>query len=104
VIRVSTVVTAITVALVIGVGATGLALAQEDLYDCTDFNTQEQAQEQLQTGDPWGIDEDSDGIACEELPSGFVDEKEPTFIPPNPDYEPEENFDVIPEGGEKDGQ
>jgi hypothetical protein len=45
------------------------ALAQ-DLYDCSDFDTQEEAQAQLLPGDPYGLDEDSDNKACEDLPSG----------------------------------
>ena len=45
------------------------ALAQ-DLYDCADFATQEEAQQFLESGAPYGLDADSDGIACEELSSG----------------------------------
>ena len=52
---------------------TALALvpsaAMADL-DCADFATQEEAQEQLLPGDPYGLDADGDGIACETLPSG----------------------------------
>jgi hypothetical protein len=39
-------------------------------YDCSDFATQEEAQEHLLPGDPHGLDGDNDGIACESLPSG----------------------------------
>jgi len=39
-------------------------------YDCADFATQEEAQEYLEPGDPYGLDGDGDGIACEDLPSG----------------------------------
>jgi hypothetical protein len=39
-------------------------------YDCADFATQEEAQEHLLPGDPYGLDADNDGIACEDLPSG----------------------------------
>ena len=48
------------------------ASAQEDLYDCADFSTQEEAQAALNgdPSDPYGLDADSDGIACEELPGG----------------------------------
>jgi Excalibur calcium-binding domain len=45
------------------------AMAAAD-YDCADFATQEEAQEQLLPGDPYGLDADNDGIACEDLPSG----------------------------------
>jgi hypothetical protein len=43
--------------------------AAQDLYDCSDFTYQEDAQAQLLPGDPYGLDADNDGIACEELPS-----------------------------------
>jgi Excalibur calcium-binding domain len=39
-------------------------------YDCSDFATQEEAQEYLEPGDPYRLDADNDGIACEDLPSG----------------------------------
>lgn len=39
-------------------------------YDCADFATQEEAQEYLLPGDPYGLDGDNDGVACEDLPSG----------------------------------
>lgn len=53
------------------------AQAQEsgDRYDCSDFETQEEAQAvyNQDTSDPYGLDEDDpqpdDGIACEALPS-----------------------------------
>lgn len=38
--------------------------------DCSDFATQEEAQENLLPGDPHGLDGDNDGVACEDLPSG----------------------------------
>jgi hypothetical protein len=39
-------------------------------YDCSDFATQEEAQEHLLPGDPDRLDADGDGVACEDLPSG----------------------------------
>jgi len=39
-------------------------------FDCADFSNQEEAQEYLLPGDPYGLDADNDGIACEDLPSG----------------------------------
>ncbi len=44
---------------------------EEDLYDCTDFTYQEDAQLSYNgdPSDPYGLDEDGDGIACEELPT-----------------------------------
>ncbi|MDQ3913002.1 MAG: DUF4352 domain-containing protein [Actinomycetota bacterium] len=37
-------------------------------YDCTDFQSQEEAQLYLAPGDPYGLDEDNNGLACEGLP------------------------------------
>ena len=37
-------------------------------YDCTDFQSQEEAQLYLAPGDPYGLDEDDNGLACETLP------------------------------------
>lgn len=59
--------------LVLGVtalfGASPSTAAAID-YDCSDFATQEEAQEHLLPDDPYGLDGDNDGIACESLPSG----------------------------------
>lgn len=37
-------------------------------YACTDFRTQEEAQAYLTPGDPYVLDPDGNGLACEELP------------------------------------
>jgi hypothetical protein len=37
-------------------------------YDCADFANQAEAEEYLLPGDPYNLDADSDGIACEDLP------------------------------------
>jgi hypothetical protein len=37
-------------------------------YDCEDFKTQEEAQLYLAPGDPYHLDEDGNGLACETLP------------------------------------
>lgn len=37
-------------------------------YDCADFSSQSAAQSYLLPGDPYGLDGDGDGIACESLP------------------------------------
>ena len=37
-------------------------------YDCSDFSTRSQAHRQLLPGDPYGLDADGDGVACEDLP------------------------------------
>jgi hypothetical protein len=44
------------------------SVAPVDTYDCTDFQTQEEAQLYLAPGDPYGLDEDGNGLACEDLP------------------------------------
>ena len=47
------------------------ALAQDpSTYNCDDFATQEEAQQFLLPGDPYLLDADDDGMACDELPSG----------------------------------
>lgn len=50
-------------------GSSGPVATASD-YDCSDFASQEEAQEYLEPGDPYGLDADNDGIACEDLPSG----------------------------------
>jgi len=37
-------------------------------YDCADFANQAEAEEYLLPGDPYNLDGDDDGIACEDLP------------------------------------
>ena len=37
-------------------------------YDCADFSSQAEAQEYLLPGDPYNLDADSDGVACESNP------------------------------------
>lgn len=37
-------------------------------YDCADFANQAEAEEYLLPGDPYNLDADNDGIACEDLP------------------------------------
>jgi hypothetical protein len=43
------------------------AAAAQD-YDCADFANQAEAQEYLLPGDPYNLDGDDDGVACEDLP------------------------------------
>lgn len=50
-----------------GMGVAQAAQEDEDLFDCSDFDSQEAAQEQLLDGDPYALDEDGDGIACNEV-------------------------------------
>ncbi len=44
------------------------ATSSQDAYGCLDFQTQEEAQLYLAPGDPYGLDPDDDGLACEFLP------------------------------------
>ncbi len=55
-------------------------------YDCADFATQEEAQEYLLPGDPYGLNGDNDGVACEDLPHGPSGSgtSTPTTTPPPP--------------------
>ena len=43
-----------------------------NIYNCSDFSTQEEAQDVYDedTSDPNYLDGDNDGVACEDLPSG----------------------------------
>lgn len=50
----------------LAVGAAPEARALD--YDCADFGSQAEAQEYLLPGDPYNLDGDSDGKACEDLP------------------------------------
>ena len=50
-----------------GIGVAHAAQTDEDLFDCSDFASQEDAQEQLLDGDPYVLDEDGDGTACNEV-------------------------------------
>ena len=36
-------------------------------FDCADFSTQAEAQQYLLPGDPYNLDGDDDGVACEVL-------------------------------------
>ena len=61
------------------------AQSASDPFDCANFATQEEAQAEydLDTSDPSGLDDDSDGIACEELSSGT----DTTPTPPSDQYD-----------------
>jgi hypothetical protein len=60
----------------------GSALAVD--YDCSDFSTQEEAQEYLLPGDPYGLDGDNDGVACEDLPPEESEDGGGSHHPPPP--------------------
>jgi hypothetical protein len=78
-----------------GVGAKS---AGGDLYDCEDFQYQEDAQKvyDRDPSDPYGLDADDDGIACEDLPhagSGPTDDQYQSKTPPGNIDNPK---DVVP--------
>jgi len=53
-------------------------------YDCGDFANQAEAQRHLLPGDPYRLDGDNDGVACEELPCPCMTGSEPPPPPPPP--------------------
>lgn len=61
-------------------------------YDCADFANQAEAQEYAGNGDPYGLDGDNDGVACEDLPcpcsteAGGGEEESKPMPPPPPPY------------------
>jgi Excalibur calcium-binding domain len=65
-------------------------------YDCADFANQAEAEEYLLPNDPYNLDGDGDGIACEDLPcpcsstpgegGGSGGEEQPSTPPPPPPY------------------
>jgi hypothetical protein len=71
-------------------GPPGAAAAQHRDYDCADFATQAEAEEYLLPGDPYNLDADNDGIACEDNPCpcsytpGAGEEPPPPEPPPPP--------------------
>jgi Excalibur calcium-binding domain len=82
-------------ALGLSVGTTGASAHRRD-YDCSDFANQAEAEEYLLPGDPYNLDADNDGIACEDLPcpcsstpgSGAVVEETVTTAPAPPPKPP----------------
>ena len=67
--------TAVALALLIAIATVAVAAAAVPPdpaaardYDCADFANQAEAEEYLLPGDPYNLDADSDGIACEDLP------------------------------------
>ncbi len=67
-----------------------------DLWDCSDFESQAEAELFLEPGDPSGLDADGDGIPCEELPA------EPSY---EDDYEYDDDYDSggdYTSGGDRD--
>jgi hypothetical protein len=62
----------------------GPPTAQALDYDCADFSNQAQAQEYLLPGDPYRLDGDDDGVACELLPCPCSSFQPPAPTPPEP--------------------
>jgi len=53
-------------------------------YNCSDFSNQAEAQVYLLPGDPYGLDGDNDGVACESLPCPCSTGSAPAPPPPAP--------------------
>jgi hypothetical protein len=64
-----------------GLGAPSHAAARD--YDCSDFGTQAEAEEYLLPGDPYNLDGDNDGVACEDNPCPC------NYTPPGGTVEPQ---------------
>jgi hypothetical protein len=77
--------------------------AEGDLYDCPDFATQPEAQAQLLPGDPYGLDADNDGQACDTLPGGPTTIPEPTSSPPPTTTSPPPEPTLLDGGGPENG-
>ena len=82
------------VALGLSIGTPGASAHRRD-YDCSDFANQAEAEEYLLPGDPYNLDADNDGIACEDLPcpcsstpGGGAVEEEPPVTKPAPPPKP----------------
>jgi hypothetical protein len=78
------------VLLALGLGAQLPSAASAADLDCADFSSQAEAQESLLPGDPYGLDGDSDGVACEDNPcpcssaTGGNEESPPSTPAPPP--------------------
>lgn len=57
-------------------------------YDCADFSNQAEAQSYLLPGDPYRLDGDNDGKACEDLPCPCSASAAPPSSEPTPAPEP----------------
>jgi hypothetical protein len=78
-------------AALVALSALPSSAAAQD-YDCADFANQAQAEEYLLPGDPYNLDGDNDGVACEDLPcpcsttpgggGGGGEEEQPSTPPP----------------------
>jgi Excalibur calcium-binding domain len=80
---------AVGAVLAVAIGAPSRAAARD--YDCADFATQAEAEEYLLPGDPYNLDGDGDGIACEDnpcpcnsTPPGRSEESVPPVAEPAP--------------------
>jgi hypothetical protein len=91
-------------------GPEGPASGGEDVYDCSDFAYQEEAQAELEydPSDPSGLDGDSDGVACEALP-GLDDAiggagDEPSDEPPAEDAPAGDQYDCSDFAAQEEAQ
>ena len=91
--KVAALLLSLAAALLLAASAPVAAQARD--YDCADFANQAEAEEYLLPGDPYNLDGDNDGIACEDLPcpcssepggGGGESEEQPAAPPPPPPY------------------
>jgi hypothetical protein len=74
--------------IALGLSAQTPSSASAADLDCADFSSQAEAQENLFPGDPYGLDGDDDGIACEDNPCPCSYGSAPPSTPPTPPEPP----------------
>jgi micrococcal nuclease len=60
--------------------------------DCEDFSSQAEAQAALEPGDPYNLDSDGNGVACEDIGGGTASSSASASASPNPS--PNRNYDA----------
>src|SRR4051794_36787177 len=58
----------VAAAAAVGIAVGAAPASSPEDYDCADFAFQEDAQAKLLAGDPYRLDQDGDGVACQSLP------------------------------------
>lgn len=105
VIKLKTLLLSVTLTSMIIVICGQRAAATANIYNCSDFSTQEEAQAVYNSdpSDPNRLDGDSDGIACESLPSGGADSSDYNAVPdydPDPPDPPDPDYGVNPDSSD----
>lgn len=92
----------IKAALAAAIVATSLTFAgpaAADGHNCSDYASQQAAQEALTPGDPDGLDRDNDGIACENNPAPYSAEYNGGTEDPTPGNNGGTEEPTTPNGG-----